>query len=77
MKQKEYRETYSLAQNAPHQIDDDASEGTPWSGGVLNAGRVVLDQQAGDKRPNGSVSAYAEGIGVISLDSRFLSEHKD
>ena len=34
MKQKEYHETYSLAQNAPHQIDDDASEGTPWSGGA-------------------------------------------
>jgi hypothetical protein len=31
-----------------------------------------LDQQAGDKKPNGSVSAYAEGIDVISLDSRFL-----
>jgi hypothetical protein len=73
MKQNEYRETYSLAQNAPYQIDDDAYKGTPWSGGVLNAGRVVyLDQQAGDKKLNGSVSAYAEGIGVISLDSRFL-----
>ena len=24
MKQKEYRETYSLAQNAPYQIGDDA-----------------------------------------------------
>jgi hypothetical protein len=42
MKLKEYRETYSLAQNAPYQIDDDASEGTPWSGGVLNAGPVVF-----------------------------------
>jgi hypothetical protein len=39
MKRKEYRETYSLTQNAPYQIDDDAYKGTPWSGGVLNAGR--------------------------------------
>jgi hypothetical protein len=73
MKQKEYRETYSLTQNAPYQIDDDAYKRTPWSGGVLSAGRVVyLYQQAGDEKPDGSVSAYAEGIGVISLDSRFL-----
>jgi hypothetical protein len=30
MKQKEYRETYSLAQDAPCQIDNDAYKGTPW-----------------------------------------------
>jgi hypothetical protein len=77
MKPNEYRESYTLVRNAPYQIDDDGHTGTPWSGGVLNIGRVIyLDQQAKDKKPGGSVSAYAEGIGAISLDSRFLVRAK-
>lgn len=73
MKPSQYRETYTLARNAPYQIDDEAYKGTPWNGGVLNIGRVVfLNKQAAEKKPIGSVSAYADGIGVISLDSRFL-----
>jgi hypothetical protein len=73
MKPNEYRESYTLARNAPYQIEDDGHTGTSWSGGVLNIGRVIyLGQQSKDKKPGGSVSAHAEGIGVISLDSWFL-----
>ena len=74
MKPNEYREVFILARNAPYQIDDGAPKGTPGNGGVLQSGRVIyLGQQAGEKKPTGSVSAYAEGIGVISLDPRFLT----
>jgi hypothetical protein len=73
MKPSQYCETYTLAQTAPYLIDDEVYKGTPWNGGVLKFGRVAfLNQQATERRPIGSVSAYAEGIGVISLDSRFL-----
>jgi len=70
MKPKEYRELYTLTRNAPYLTGE---AGTPRCGGVLNTGKTVyLKQGVGEKRSSGPVSAYAEGIGVILVDSRFL-----
>jgi hypothetical protein len=70
MKPKEYRDLYTLTRNAPYLTSE---PGTPRCGGVLNTGKTVyLKQRVGEKRSRGSVSAYAEGIGVIQIDSRFL-----
>ena len=51
MKQKQSRGTYSLAQNAPYQIDYDAYKGEHRGVAVFSTpvGWVYLDQQAGDK----------------------------
>jgi hypothetical protein len=69
MKPKEYRDLYTLTRNAPYLT----GEGTPRCGGVLNIGKAVyLQEGAKEKRPGGSVLAYAAGIGVILVDSRFL-----
>jgi hypothetical protein len=70
MKPKEYRDLYTLTRNAPYLTGE---AGTPRCGGVLNIGKAVyLKQGAKEKRSSGPVSAYAEGIGVIVVDSRFL-----
>jgi hypothetical protein len=70
MKPKEYRDLYTLTRNAPYLTGEG---GTPRCGGVLNIGKAVyLQEGAKEKRSSGPVSAYAEGIGVIQVDSRFL-----
>jgi hypothetical protein len=70
MKPKEYRDLYTVTRNAPYLTGEG---GTPRCGGVLNIGKAVyLQERSKEKRPGGSVSAYAEGIGVILVDSRFL-----
>jgi hypothetical protein len=70
MKPKEYRDLYTLTRNAPYLTGD---AGTSRCGGVLNIGKAVyLQEGAKEKGSNGPVSAYAEGIGVILIDSRFL-----
>ena len=70
MKPKEYRDLYTLTRNAPYLTGEG---GTPRCGGVLNIGKAVyLQEGAKEKRSSGPVSAYAEGIGVILVDPRFL-----
>ena len=70
MKPKEYRDLYTLTRNAPYQTGEGE---TPRCGGVLNIGKAVyLQEGAKEKSPSGPVSAYAEGIGVILVDSRYL-----
>jgi hypothetical protein len=70
MKPKEYRELYTLTRNAPYLTGEG---GTPRCGGVLNIGKAVyLQEGAKEKKPSGPVSVYADGIGVILVDSRFL-----
>lgn len=69
MKPKGYCDLYTLTRNAPYLT----GEGTRRCGGVLNIGTAVsLQEGAKEKKPSGPVSAYAEGIGVIVVDSRFL-----
>jgi hypothetical protein len=70
MKPKEYRDLYTLTRNAPYLTGEG---GAPKCGGVLNIGRAVyLREGAKEKKPSGPVSAYAEGIGIILIDSRLL-----
>jgi hypothetical protein len=70
MKPKEYRELYTLTRNAPYLTGEG---GTPKCGGVLNIGKAVyLQEEVKEKRPSGPVAAYAEGIGVILVEPRFL-----
>jgi hypothetical protein len=70
MKPKEYRDLYTLTRNAPYLTSE---AGTARCGGVLNTGKsVYLKQRVEGKMSSGPVSAYAEGIGVILVDSRFL-----
>jgi hypothetical protein len=59
-----------IVRNIPYQFEDELCEGT-MPGGVLGKGREVWvrDFTATRKRP---VSAYVDGIGMVTVDPRCL-----
>jgi hypothetical protein len=74
-KPQNYEENCVIVRNIPYQFEDELSEGT-MPGGVLGKGREVWvrDFTAMRKRPISvnSVSAYVEGIGMVTVDPRCL-----
>ena len=73
MKPQEYREIYTVMGNTPYQVEEDSIKGLSSDGGVLSKGRVVwVKKQVGKQSPQSLISAYAEEVGLISLDPRFL-----
>jgi hypothetical protein len=74
MKPQEYRNTCVITEQTPYQIADGSSKGIQPGHGVLNPGRVVwLEKDLDEKLSEPSVSAYAEGIGVIAIDPHLLA----
>jgi hypothetical protein len=73
MKPREYREIYTVMGNTPYQVEEDSLKGLSSDGGVLRKGRIVwVEKRLGKQSPQTLISAYAEEIGLISLDPRFL-----
>ena len=73
MKPQEYREIYTVMGNTPYQVEEDSLKGLSSDGGVLSKGRIVwVEKRLGKRSPQTLISAYAEEIGLISLDPRFL-----
>ena len=73
MKPQEYREIYTVMGNTPYQVEEDSIKGLSSDGGVLSKGRVVwVKKQVGKQSQQSLISAYAEEVGLISLDPRFL-----
>jgi hypothetical protein len=74
-KPQNYDENCVIVRNIPYQLEDELYEG-PMPGGVLGKGREVWvrDFTATKKRPVSvnSVSAYVEGIGMVTVDPRCL-----
>jgi hypothetical protein len=69
MRPTEFRETYMVTQKSPYEVKTEC----PGHGGVLNIGRVVwIKQRLAARTALDSVSAYAEGIGMVWLDPRNL-----
>lgn len=70
-KPKEFRSTCITTCEIPYEVQDGALKGTHASKGILENGRVVwLKAQSEEERPDFMVPAYAEGVGIILLDSR-------
>jgi hypothetical protein len=68
-KPQNYKETCKVVRNLPYQ----AEEGSYAGGGVINRGRIVwIQQRLGEKASEPLIRAFADGIGLISLDRRFL-----
>jgi hypothetical protein len=69
----DFKTEYILTQSVPYECADEGRKGTHASKGILQTGRVVWLR--GDPTEGGSherVSVYADGIGMVSLEPRFI-----
>ena len=71
-KPQEYREECVVMHETEYQVDEGAPKGTHAASGLLSTGRVVWVQNASEVPNNLTVSAYAEGIGIVALDAHCL-----
>ncbi len=72
-----YRETHTLAADVPYRNADKTGGATHSSDGILHRGRVVWSQgQPQDPSAAGSVTVYAEGVGLIELPADVLSQDR-
>ena len=70
-KPQDYRQERVVTCATSYEVHEGAQKGPHAGSGVLNAGRVVWVKEAPEPAVE-QVSAYAEGIGVISLRSGSL-----
>ena len=67
----EYSEERVLSQDIPYQVE--GLKGTHAANGILHLGRIVWVRKGTEEQsPDQHVSAYADGVGLVSLESRFL-----
>ena len=72
-KPQEFREQRIVRADTRYQLKEDAQKG-PYSGsGVLTTGRVVWVQKAEPAVSSSTVAAYAEGVGIVSLNPDCLT----
>lgn len=72
-KPQSFHEQRVVASETKYQVSDASQKGPQAGSGTLAAGRVVWVQGSADGRAQQpSVDAYAEGIGVVSLDVNCL-----
>jgi hypothetical protein len=73
IKPQELRVQRVVASQTEYQVTDTSKKGPQPGSGILAAGRVVWIQATSGREPQqGFVRAYAEGIGVVSLDTACL-----
>ena len=73
MRPLEYREECTILRHIHYQIEEGQLQGTHSSSGPLNIGRVVyLQHPLEECKDEGIVSAYIEGIGIVSIDPSCL-----
>lgn len=77
-KPQEFREQRVIRTDTQYQVNTGAQKG-PYSGsGILTTGRVVWVQppesaRSSDAGPSHTVAAYAEGVGIVSLNPECLT----
>lgn len=71
-KPQEFREQRVVRTDTRYQVREGAQKGTYSGSGVLTTGRVVWVEQAPAASTN-TVAAYAEGVGIVSLNPECLT----
>lgn len=70
----EYQNPYIIRSEVAYEVQEPSKKGTQAGIGNLNIGRVVwVSKSLGNDSAAETVSAYAEGIGVISVNPQLLS----
>ena len=68
-----FKTEYILKQDVPYRCADEGSKESSASEGVLRTGRVVwLESHASDPDSAERVPVYADGIGIVTLEPRFI-----
>ncbi len=76
-KPPDFKIEYALTQSVPYECADLGKKGTHASKGILHTGRVVwLRDDAAEGDSQQQVSVYADGIGMVSLERRFIRRIK-
>ena len=74
MKPQDHRETCIVTHEISYEVAPGDVKGTHASSGTLYRGRVVWTQKAPNAYVDGEkVSAYAEGVGIVTLDRTSIS----
>lgn len=73
MKPEGYRETCMVTSDMHYEVRDGTQQGTHPRSGTLHKGRVVWVEKDPERcNAEPLVPAYAEGVGIVLLDPRFL-----
>ena len=68
-----FKTEYVLTQSVPYECADEGTKGTNASKGILQTGRVVwLESGAIGSETANRVRVYADGIGIVLLEQRFI-----
>ena len=74
MKPQDHRETCVITHETSYEVAPGDIKGTHASSGTLHRGRVVWTQKTPGAYADGEkVSAYAEGVGIVTLDRTGIS----
>lgn len=72
-KPKEYGDCCIVTKETPYKVGTGDMEGTHSDSGMLHRGRVVWVRERLPQVPDrSSVSAYAEGVGIVSVQAASL-----
>lgn len=74
-KPQEFKEQRIIRSETPYQVDEQFAKG-PYAGtGVLTVGRVVWTRNGlSIPESDAKISAFAEGVGVVSVEARSLRQ---
>lgn len=73
LKPHEYRDEYVVMKDIPYWKKDGGRTGPQASSGLLHTGRVVyLSPEARRSEVDREIAAYADGIGVLLLNARWI-----
>jgi hypothetical protein len=74
VKPQDHRQTCIVTHETSYEVVAGSVKGTHASSGTLYRGRVVWTQKAPSAYTDGEkVSAYAEGVGIVTLDRAGIS----
>ena len=72
-KPMEYRAQRTILHDTHNQVDDHFTKGPQAGAGILTTGRVVwIENEKALPGEASTVTAFAEGIGVVSVEARSL-----
>jgi hypothetical protein len=68
-----FKTEYVLTQSVPYECADEETKGSNAGKGILQTGRLVwLESGAIDSEAANRVRVYADGIGIVLLERRFI-----
>ena len=72
-KRQEFKHQHIIRRDSPYQMDERFATGPQARMGLLSTGRVVwTERDAAPAQDDATVSAFAEGIGVVSVEAESL-----